>query len=60
MPWNDGTEGPRLAEGDLFLSGWHSSENKIRPSSAFDTQYSIVPRFHYSMGCLTAKTTPLG
>jgi hypothetical protein len=66
MPWNDGTmecwnfENPRLAEGDLFLNGWHGSENKIRQSSAFDSQYSIFPPFHYSMGYLTATTTPLG
>jgi len=45
-------ENPRLAEGDLFLNCWHGSENIIRPSSAFDS--------HYSMGYLTATTTPFG
>jgi hypothetical protein len=35
-----------LAELDLFLLGWHGSEYKIRPSSAFDSQYSIIPPFH--------------
>ena len=46
--WN--TEDPRVAEWDLILQGWHESEDKIRPSSAFDSQYSIIPSFHYSTG----------
>ena len=44
--WNAGMLG--LAEWDLFLSRWQKSEHKIRPSSAFDSQYSIIPSFHYS------------
>jgi hypothetical protein len=28
--------------------------------TAFDTQYSIIPPFHYSIGSLTANSTPLG
>jgi hypothetical protein len=46
--WNAGILG--LAEWDLFLLGWHGAEYKIRPSSAFDSQYSIIPSFHYSVG----------
>jgi len=45
--WNDGMLG--LADFDLLLNGWHGPENKIRPVSAFDPQYSIFPSFHYSM-----------
>jgi hypothetical protein len=56
--WNDGLLG--LVERDLILSGWHGPENKIRPTSAFNSQCSIIPPFHYSTGCLTADTTPLG
>ena len=56
--WNVGILG--MAEFDLFLYGWNGPKNKIRPSSAFDPQYSIFPPFHYSMGSLTANTTPLG
>jgi len=37
--WNNGMLG--LVEWDLFLKGWRGSDNKIRPSSAFDSQYSI-------------------
>ncbi len=48
--WNVGILG--LAELDLFLLGWHGSEYKIRPSSAFDSQYSIIPPFHYSIRSL--------
>ena len=44
--WKVGMLG--LAELDLFLLGWHGSEYKIRPSSVFDSQYSIIPPFHYS------------
>jgi len=42
---------------DLFFYGLHTAENKIRPSFAFDHQYSIFPSFHYSMGSKTVKTT---
>jgi hypothetical protein len=55
--WNVGVLS--LAECDLFLSSWQGAENQFRPSSAFDPQYSIFPPFHYSMGSLTANTTPL-
>jgi hypothetical protein len=41
----------------LFVG--HGSEIKIRPSSAFHAQYSIIPLFQYSMGYLTPNTTPL-
>jgi hypothetical protein len=34
-------------------------KNKIRPISVFGPQYYIIPSFHYYMGYLTAKTTPL-
>jgi hypothetical protein len=55
--WNVGIMG--LADCSLILCGWPGSENKIRAASAFDSQYSIFPPFHYSMGYLTATTTPL-
>jgi hypothetical protein len=44
--WNVGILG--LAEWDLFIYGWHGPEDKIRPSSATDPQYSIFPPFHHS------------
>jgi len=34
---------PGLVEWDLLLKGWRGSDNKIRPSSAFDSQFSIIP-----------------
>jgi hypothetical protein len=55
--WSDGLLG--LVERDLILSGWHGPENKSRPSSAFNSQSSIIPPFQYSMGYLTADSTPL-
>jgi hypothetical protein len=53
--WNVGILG--IAEWDLFLSGWHGSEFKIRPSSVFDAQYSIIPQFHSDS---KVNSTPLG
>jgi hypothetical protein len=52
--WNFGMLG--LAEWNLFLYGLHGSKYKIRPSSAFGSQYSIIPSFHYSVG---VKALPL-
>ena len=43
--WNVGMLG--LAEWDLFLYRRQESEHEIRPSSAFDFQYSIIPPFHH-------------
>jgi hypothetical protein len=37
--WNVGILG--WTELNLFLHNWYGLENKIRPSSAFDPQYSI-------------------
>jgi hypothetical protein len=53
--WNTGFGGMRST-----LYRWPSLEIKIRTSSVSHTQYSIFPPFHYSMGYLTANTTPLG
>jgi hypothetical protein len=53
--WNIGFDGMR----SVFM-GLAEIKNKIRTISAFDPQYSIFPSFHYSMGYLTVKTTPLG
>jgi hypothetical protein len=55
--WSVGMMG--LVDWDLILSGWHGPENKIRSSSVTNSQYSIIPTFHYSMSYLTAYTTPL-
>jgi len=52
-------ESTRLAELNLFLYEWYKAENKNRPSSAFDRQFSITPPRHYSVGFQTAKATPL-
>ena len=46
-----------IAEWDLFLYRWHGTEHKIRPSSAFDSQCSIIPPFQYSVG---VKVHPSG
>ena len=56
--WNVGMLG--LAEWDLFLYRRQESEHKIRPSSAFDFQYSIIPPFHDSIGHMAADITPAG
>ena len=60
MPWYDGKL-ERWNTGfsgmGAVLLGWHGSEHKIRPSSAFDSQYSIIPPFQYSVG---AKVHPFG
>ena len=56
--WNVGMLG--LAEWDLFLYRRQESEHKIRPSSAFDSQYSIIPPFHDSIGHMAADITPAG
>jgi len=37
-----------LAVWDLFLKERYEPKYKIRPSSAFDSQYSIVPLFQHS------------
>jgi len=47
-----------LAEWDLFLWKLHGTEFKIRPSSVFDSQYSIIPQFHHSTWC-QRQTPPL-
>jgi hypothetical protein len=49
-----------LVELDLFLDEGCKPENKNRPSSVFDPQFSITPLLHHSMGYLTAKITPPG
>jgi hypothetical protein len=38
-----------LMERDLFLYELYKAENKNRPSSAFDRQYTITPPLHHSM-----------
>jgi len=47
-----------LVEWDLILEEWHGSVHNIRPSSAFDSQYSNVPILHYTSRSLS-KTPPL-
>jgi len=44
--WKVGMLG--LAVWDLFLKERYEPKYKIRPSSAFDSQYSIVPLFQHS------------
>jgi hypothetical protein len=56
--WNVGILG--MAELGLFLYGWHRTENKIRASSAFGSQYSIFPPFHHSTIPLEAQAQPYG
>jgi hypothetical protein len=48
MTWNNGI----LEDGKTGI--------KIRTNSAFKSQYSIIPPFHYSSGNLAAKPMPLG
>jgi hypothetical protein len=53
--WNTGFGGMRSA----FNLDDTDQKLKIRTSSAYYTQYSIFPAFHYSIDHLAANTTPL-
>jgi hypothetical protein len=67
MPWSIGimecwnTEKHAFGgKRSVFLYWWRRVENKNRLSSAFDSQYSIFPSFHFPLGYLMAKTILLG
>jgi hypothetical protein len=49
-----------VEEDKIFFNKSGQSEIKIKIISVFDTQYSNIPPFHYSIGRLKVNSTPFG
>jgi hypothetical protein len=60
MPWNDGIPECWIGQDKIFFQETCLSETKIKTLSAFDTQYSNIPPFHYSIGQLKEDSSSLG